>query len=83
MSDAMMPSWRVRPQAKAGGGLGIPRRVWWIGGGSLLALALAGGTIWGLSKFGPRGVPVIEADARPFKVRPDSPGGALVPNQQE
>jgi hypothetical protein len=83
MSDAMMPSWRVRPPAKAGGGLGIPRRVWWIGGGSLLALALAGGTIWGISKLGPRGVPLIEADNRPFKVRPDSPGGAVVPNQGE
>lgn len=83
MSDAMMPSWRVRPQAKAGGGLGIPRRVWWIGGGSVLALALAGGTIWGVSKLGPRGVPLIEADNRPFKVRPDTPGGVVVANQQE
>jgi hypothetical protein len=83
MSDAMMPSWRVRPQAKAGTGWGIPRRVWWIGGGSLLALALVAGGFWGYSKLGPRGVPLIEADGRPFKVRPDSPGGAVVANQSE
>ncbi|HZH45517.1 MAG TPA: hypothetical protein VEY31_02670, partial [Roseococcus sp.] len=83
MSDAMMPSWRVRPQAKAGTGWGIPRRVWWIGGGSLLALALVAGGFWSYSKLGPRGVPLIEADGRPFKVRPDSPGGAVVANQSE
>ncbi|UPY35752.1 SPOR domain-containing protein [Sediminicoccus sp. KRV36] len=49
-------------------------------GGSVL---LAGGIIWGISMMGPRGVPLIETDGRPFKVRPDTPGGTVVPNQQE
>lgn len=81
MSDVTMPSWRVRPEEKAS--WGIPPRIWMIGGGLLGAVALAAGIIWAVSAMGPRGVPVIEADGRPFKVRPDSPGGAVVPNQGE
>nr|WP_246523365.1 SPOR domain-containing protein [Neoroseomonas eburnea] len=32
---------------------------------------------------GSRSVPLIEPDPRPFKVRPDDPGGLRVPNQDE
>jgi len=54
-----------------------------IGAGLAGSVLLAGGIIWGVSLMGPRGVPLIETDSRPFKVRPDSRGGSVVPNQQE
>jgi hypothetical protein len=54
-----------------------------IGVGLAGSVMLAGAIIWAMTAMGPRGVPLIETDGRPFKVRPDSPGGAVVPNQQE
>jgi hypothetical protein len=33
--------------------------------------------------MGPQPVPVIEADARPLKIRPDKPGGMVVLNQDQ
>lgn len=84
MSDAVLASWRVRPPERPKPGLaGIPPRLLVIGGGLLASVALAALIIWLVGQWGPRGVPVIEADGRPFKVRPDSPGGAVVPNQGE
>jgi cell division septation protein DedD len=83
MSDVMQPSWRVRPPERESSGWGIPPKFWMIGAGLAGSVALAGAIIWGMSMMGPRGVPLIETDGRPFKVRPDSPGGAVVPNQQE
>ena len=83
MSDVMQPSWRVRPPERASSGWGIPPKFWMIGAGLTGSVMLAGAIIWGMSLMGPRGVPLIETDGRPFKVRPDSPGGAIVPNQQE
>jgi len=83
MSDSMMPSWRIRPPEKASAGWGIPPKVWMIGGGLAGSVVLAGAIIWGISASGTRGVPLIETDGRPYRVRPDSPGGAVVPNQQE
>lgn len=54
------------------------------GGGVAAVLVVGGGIYWGLSRAGgPRSVPVIEPDPRPFKVRPDDPGGLRVPNQDE
>ena len=84
MSDAVMASWRVRPPERNRSWLGsIPPRVLMIGGGALASVLLAVAIIWLVGQWGPRGVPVIEADGRPFKVRPDSPGGTVVPNQGE
>ena len=83
MSDVMQPSWRVRPPERESSGWGIPPKFWMIGAGLAGSVLLAGGIIWGMSVMGPRGVPLIETDGRPFKVRPDAPGGAVVPNQQE
>jgi cell division septation protein DedD len=54
-----------------------------VAGGLLGALVLAGALAWGLSRSGPRSIPVIEADSRPMKIRPEVPGGLVVPNQDQ
>ncbi|MCA3357608.1 MAG: SPOR domain-containing protein [Roseomonas sp.] len=52
--------------------------------GSVLAVgALIAALVWGFSRGSSRNAPLIEADARPIKVRPDNPGGLRVPNQDE
>jgi len=52
--------------------------------GSVLAVgALIAALVWGFSRGSSRHAPLIEADARPIKVRPDNPGGLRVPNQDE
>ncbi|MBS7812470.1 SPOR domain-containing protein [Roseococcus pinisoli] len=83
MNDTMLPSWRIRPPERASAGWGIPPKVWMIGGGLAGSVVLASAIIWGISMTGTRGVPLIETDGRPYRVRPDTPGGAVVPNQQE
>jgi hypothetical protein len=52
-------------------------------GGALGIVAAGGAVVWGLSRSGPRTIPVIEADSRPVKVRPEDPGGLRVPNQDQ
>lgn len=75
-----MPSYRVRPVGREG----PPWRMIAIGGGLAAVLFVGAAIGWGLSGGGAgRGVPVIEADPRPFKIRPDDPGGLRVPNQDE
>ena len=54
------------------------------GGGVAAVLLVGGAAWWGLARVGgPHSVPLIEPDPRPFKVRPDDPGGLRVPNQDE
>jgi hypothetical protein len=55
-----------------------------IGGGLAATLVVGAALVWGMTRAGgPRSVPLIEPDPRPFKVRPDDPGGLRVPNQDE
>jgi hypothetical protein len=54
-----------------------------VAGGLLGTLAVGGAVYWGISRMGPRVVPTIEADARPVKIRPETPGGLVVPNQDQ
>ena len=79
MSEAVVPSYRV-PRDNSS----VPWRMLGIAGGLLAVLAVAGAGWWVFRSLGGGGgVPVVEADPRPFKVRPDDPGGLRVPNQGE
>ena len=78
MSDIAVPSWRPNPDKG-----GVSWRLLAVAGGVLGCAALAGAVAWGVSRMGPRPVPVIEADARPIKIRPESAGGMTVPNQDQ
>jgi hypothetical protein len=81
MSDAVMerPSYRVQRESSA-----ISWRMLAVAGGLLGVVALGAAGWWAVGSLGGTGsVPVVEADPRPFKVRPDDPGGLRVPNQSE
>lgn len=78
MSDIAGPSWRPAPDKGA-----MSWRMLAVAGVLLGLAALAGAVLWGGSRGGPRAVPVIEADARPIKVRPEAAGGVTVPNQDQ
>ena len=54
-----------------------------IAGSVLAAGAVIAALVWGFSRGSSRNAPLIEADARPIKIRPDNPGGLRVPNQDE
>ncbi len=51
--------------------------------GGLGALLLAGMGVWTLRGHEPAAVPVIEADGRPLRVKPDNPGGMQVVGADE
>jgi cell division septation protein DedD len=80
VTDVPVPSYRVRPSDDGG----PPWRLIAIGGGLATAMLVGAALVWGMTRMGsPRTVPLIEPDPRPFKVRPDDPGGLRVPNQDE
>ncbi|WP_235035327.1 SPOR domain-containing protein [Roseomonas sp. 18066] len=54
-----------------------------IAGGLAGVLAVGGIVGWAVSKLGNTTIPVIEADARPMKIRPEDRGGLRVANQDE
>ncbi len=78
MSESAIPSWRPSQEKPA-----VSGRMLAVAGGVLALVALGTAATWGISRMGPRPVPVIEADPRPLKIRPDSPGGMVVPNQDQ
>jgi hypothetical protein len=78
MSDAVVPSYRVHRESSR-----LPWRMLGAAGGVLALVAAGGAGWWAINKIGTRSVPVIEADPRPFKVRPADAGGMRVPNQNE
>ncbi|MCZ8150313.1 MAG: SPOR domain-containing protein [Roseomonas sp.] len=81
MSEAVVPrpSYRVERE-----GSSMPWRMLGIAGGVLLVVTLAAGGWWAFRSLGgSSSVPLVEADPRPFKIRPDDPGGLRVPNQSE
>jgi cell division septation protein DedD len=81
MSDAVMerPSYRVQRASSS-----VSWRMLAVAGGLLGLVAVGAAGWWAVGSLGGAGsVPVVEADPRPFKVRPDDPGGWRVPNQGE
>lgn len=84
MSDLAVPSYRVRPEPA-----GLPWRMLALAGAVVGTLAIAGGLTWLLAgrssddARAPASVPVLQADARPVKVRPDNAGGMTVANQDQ
>ncbi|UFN50736.1 SPOR domain-containing protein [Roseomonas sp. OT10] len=79
MSDITVPSYRVHREA----GGGIPWRMLGIAGAVLGVMGTGAAVVWGVSRAVSTGVPVIEADNRPIRVKPDDPGGLRVANQDE
>jgi len=82
MSDVAIPSYRVARPKEA-----PPWRMLAIAGGLVGAAALGGAIAWGLADRGAptasRDVPLIQAEQRPVKVRPDNPGGMQVLNTDQ
>ena len=62
----------ARPPGRARVLPNVPRRLVIIAIGLTGSVLLAATIIWGISRMGPRSVPLIEADGRPFRVRPDT-----------
>ncbi len=54
------------------------RRMVMIAGALLGAVVLAGGGLWAFQSRGPATIPVVEADPRPVRVKPENPGGLQV-----
>ncbi|WP_419896998.1 SPOR domain-containing protein [Roseomonas sp. USHLN139] len=81
MREVQVPSYRIREAAAEDSGAG--RRMAIIAGGLAGVLAVGGIVGWAVSKLGNTTIPVIEADARPMKIRPDDRGGLRVANQDE
>ncbi|MFN0115523.1 MAG: SPOR domain-containing protein [Paracoccaceae bacterium] len=79
-TDMPVPSYRLGRDSGAGG---LTGKLLLFGGGLLAIVAVAMVVMWGLSRGGRGGVPVIEPDPRPFRVRPADPGGMRVQNQNE
>lgn len=57
---------------------GGTRRMVLVAGALLGALLLAGLGAWAFSGRGPAAIPVVEADPRPVRVKPENPGGMQV-----
>ena len=80
MTGARRPSYRVERPA---GGLdaGTKRLLTFAGIAVVALLVMVGG--WAMLNRGPARVPVIEADARPLRTKPDNPGGMQVAGADE
>lgn len=78
MSEFGPPSWKVQAAERRP----VPWRLIAFGLGAAVILLLA--LLWVFSGGGgPRSVPVIAADDRPVRVRPENRGGMQVPNRDE
>jgi hypothetical protein len=51
--------------------------------GAVLSVLVTFGIVWGLGARRSATIPVIEADSRPMRVKPDNPGGMQVPGSND
>jgi hypothetical protein len=72
-----VPAYRLR----CGGRDGPPWRMIIMAGSALAVGAAIAASAWGFVRESSLNAPLVEADARPIKMRPDNPGGLRVPNQ--
>ncbi|WP_277755254.1 SPOR domain-containing protein [Teichococcus oryzae] len=79
MREAQIPSYRVRETAEDG----ASRRLLLMAAGVVGTLALGGVVGWAITHYTDNTIPVIQADSRPIKVRPEDRGGLRVANQDE
>ncbi|MDJ0389803.1 SPOR domain-containing protein [Roseomonas sp. E05] len=79
MREAQVPSYRVRQSSGESG----PPRLFLVAGGIAGLLAVGGLVGWAVTRYTDTTIPVIEADSRPIKVKPEDRGGLRVPNQDE
>ncbi|MCG7360440.1 SPOR domain-containing protein [Roseomonas sp. ACRSG] len=80
MSEAPIPSYRVRSAANEGSST----RMFMMAGGLAAVVGVGALVGWGITRLTThRPIPVIEPDSRPVKIRPDDRGGLRVPNQDE
>lgn len=79
MREVQVPSYRVREAEDDGSS----RRLAIMAGGVAALLAVGGLVGWAISRGGNGAIPVVEADSRPMKIRPEDRGGLRVANQDE
>ncbi|EFH10606.1 hypothetical protein HMPREF0731_3181, partial [Pseudoroseomonas cervicalis ATCC 49957] len=79
MREVQVPSYRIRETEDDGSS----RRLAIMAGGVAALLAVGGLVGWAVSRGGSGGIPVVEADSRPMKIRPEDRGGLRVANQDE
>ncbi|MFC0410580.1 SPOR domain-containing protein [Roseomonas elaeocarpi] len=80
MSELSAPSYRVQRPSSGGG---FPWRMTVVAAAILGAMGVGALAVWGLTRAVSSGVPTVEADTRPLRVKPEDPGGLRVANQGE
>lgn len=78
--DQLSSRWDDEPEERESSG-------WWKWAVAVASLAIFGGVVWyaySTGASGPSGpVKTFEADASPYKVRPENPGGEIIPDKDK
>ncbi len=80
LQDDQLSQWDSEPEEAESGG-------WWKWAVAVASLAIFGGVVWyayTTGASGPSGpVRTVEADLTPYKVKPQNPGGEIIPDQDK